>query len=71
MTVDTIKRYYFGILDKAVEAAGAAAALSIGVETADANALAFDFKLMLGMALGGALISVLTTIAKRGLDGRE
>ena len=65
-----MKRYYTDLADRAVKTAAQAAVLSIGVESAEVNALAVDFKLMAGMAAGGALLSALTTLGQRGLFGR-
>ena len=44
--------------------------LSVGVESAQTNAFAIDIRLMLGMAIGGALLSALTTLGVGGLSGR-
>jgi hypothetical protein len=62
--------YYTELADKAAKTAAQAAVLSIGVESAQVNALAVDWTLMLGMALGGAVLSVLTNVGQRGLFGR-
>ena len=66
-----VKEYYTDLVDRAVKTAAQAAVLSIGVESAQVDALAVDFALMGGMALGGALLSVLTTLGQRGIFGRE
>lgn len=66
-----VKDYYTDLVDRAVKTAAQAAVLSIGVETAQVDALAVDFKLMAGMAAGGAILSVLTTLGQRGIFGRE
>lgn len=66
-----LRRYYTDLVDRAVKTAAQAAILSIGVETAEMNALAVDWTLMGGMALGGALLSVLTTLGHRGLLDRQ
>lgn len=71
MTLTKIRSYYTDIVDRAVRTAAQAAVLSIGVDTAQTNALSVDFMLMAGMAAGGALLSVLTTLGQRGLFGRE
>lgn len=65
-----MKRYYTELVDRAAKTAAQAAVLSVGVESAQVNALAVDFKLMAGMAAGGALLSLLTNVAERGLFGR-
>lgn len=62
--------YYTELADKAVKTAAQAAVLSVGVESAQVDALAVDWRLMLGMALGGALLSVLTNVAQRGILGK-
>lgn len=66
-----VKDYYTELVDRAVKTAAQAAVLSIGVETAQVDALAVDFVLMAGMTAGGALLSVLTTLGQRGIFGRE
>ena len=66
-----VKDYYTDLVDRAVKTAAQAAVLSIGVESAQVDALAVDFALMGGMALGGALLSILTTLGQRGIFGRE
>lgn len=71
MTLTKIRSYYTDIVDRAVRTAAQAAVLSIGVETAQVDALSVDFTLMAGMAAGGALLSVLTTLGQRGIFGRE
>lgn len=64
-----IRDYYNQLADRAVRSAAQGAILSIGVETAQVNALAIDFPLMGGMAAGAALLSLLTSLAARGLTG--
>jgi hypothetical protein len=65
-----IRDYYTDLVDRAVKTAAQSAVLSVAVESAQVDGLAVDYKLMGGMALGGALLSVLTTLASRGLFGR-
>lgn len=66
-----LRDYYTDMVDRAARTAAQAAVLSVGVETAQTNAFAVDFTLMAGMAAGGALLSVLTTLGARGLFGKE
>lgn len=66
-----VKDYYTELVDRAVKSAAQAAVLSVGVESAAADALAFDWKLMAGMAAGGAVLSLLTNLGQRGIFGRE
>lgn len=66
-----IRDYYTDTLDRAVKTAAQAAVLSVGVETAQVNALSVDWMLMAGMAGGGFVLSLLTTIGLRGILGRE
>lgn len=66
-----MRDYYRDLADRAVKTAAQAAVLSVGVESAQVNALAVDWTLMLGMAGGGALLSLLTNVAERGLFGRK
>ena len=65
-----MRKYYTDLIDRAVKSAAQGAIASIGVESAQVNALAVDFKLMGGLALGMGLLSVLTTLGQRGLLGR-
>ena len=65
-----IRKYYTDLVDRAVRTAAQAAVLSVGVESAQTNAFAIDIRLMLGMAIGGALLSALTTLGVGGLSGR-
>lgn len=64
-----LRTYYTQLVDRAVRSAAQTAVLSVAVESAQVNALAVDYRLAGGMALGGALLSVLTTLATRGLFG--
>lgn len=66
----SVRDYYTDLADRAVKTAAQSAVLSVGVESAQVNGLAVDWKLMLGMALGGALLSALTTVGQRGFSGR-
>lgn len=66
-----IRDYWTDLLDRAIKTAAQSAVLSIGVDSAQANALSVDFVLMAGMAAGGALLSALTTIGARGIFGKE
>lgn len=70
MNADKIRAYYTDLVDRAVKSAAQGAIASIGVESAQVNALAVDFTLMGGLAAGMALLSVLTTLGKRGLFGK-
>ena len=65
-----MRRYYTDLVDRAVRTAAQSAVLSVGVESAQANAFAIDYRLMLGMALGGAVLSALTTLGTKGFSGR-
>lgn len=65
-----LSAYYTDLVDRAVKTAAQAAILSVGVESAAVNALAVDWALMGGMALGGALLSLLTNVAERGIFGK-
>lgn len=67
----SVRDYYTDLVDRAVKTAAQSAVLSIGVESAQVNGLAVDWMLMAGMAAGGALLSVLTTLGQRGLFGRS
>lgn len=58
------------LADKAAITAAEGAVLAIGGETANANALTFDWSTIGGMALGGAILSVLINVARGGITGR-
>lgn len=64
-----MKRYYTELVDRAVKTAAQSAALVLGADVV--NALDADWRLVAGMAAGGAVLSVLTTLGQRGLFGRE
>jgi hypothetical protein len=65
-----LSAYYTDLVDRAVKTAAQAAILSVGVESASVDALAVDWTLMGGMALGGALLSLLTNVGERGILGK-
>lgn len=67
----SVRDYYTDLVDRAVKTAAQSAVLSVGVESVQVNGLAVDWKLMAGMALGGALLSALTTVGQRGIFGRS
>lgn len=58
------------LLDKAVMTAAEGAVLAIGHESVSVNALAVDWSLVGGYALGGAALSVLLNLGRGGLTGR-
>lgn len=64
-----MRRYYTDLVDRAVRTAAQSALLTIGAD--QINAFDADYKTVLGMALGGAVLSVLTSLADRGLFGRN
>lgn len=66
----TVRAHWTQLADRAVRSAAHGAILSIGVESAQVDALAIDWRLMGGMAAGGALLSVLTSLGARGITGR-
>lgn len=61
--------YVLDLADRAVKTAAQAALLTIGAD--QLNALSADWQLVGGMALGGAVLSLLTNIAERGIRGRR
>lgn len=61
--------YARDLLDRAVKTAAQSALLTLGAD--QVNALDADWRLVGGMALGGALLSVLTNVAERGIFGRR
>lgn len=68
--LDQFAKSYGGVLlDRAAKSAAHGALLSVGVETTELNALAVDWQLMGGMALGAAVLSLLTNISHRGISG--
>lgn len=64
-----MKTYARDLLDRATKTAAQAAMLTLGAD--QVNALDADWQLVGGMALGGFVLSALTTIAQRGITGRE
>lgn len=64
-----VRAYALELLDRAVKTAAQAAVLTIGAD--QVNALEADWQLVGGMALGGAVLSLLTNLGQRGLFGRE
>lgn len=64
----TVPTYALDLADRAVKTAAQAALLTIGAD--QLNALSADWQLVGGMALGGAVLSLLTNIAERGIRGR-
>lgn len=64
-----IRDYYTDLADRAVKTAAQAAVLVLGAD--QVNALNADWQLVAGFALGGAVLSALTTLGQRGLTGRE
>lgn len=63
------KTYLIDLADRAVKTAAQAALLTIGAD--QFNALTADWQLVGGMALGGAVLSLLTNLAQRGIRGRR
>lgn len=61
--------YLKDLADRAVKTAAQAALLTIGAD--QVNAFDADWRLVGGMALGGAALSLLTNLAERGLRGRR
>ena len=61
--------YLLDLADRAVKTAAQSAVLVIGAD--QVNALDADWRLVGGMALGGAVLSLLTNVAQRGLLGRK
>ena len=62
--------YLRNLLDRAVRTAAQAAALAVGSDSLSANAFTVDLSNVAGFAAGGFLLSVLTTVAARGITGR-
>lgn len=54
--------------ERAVKTAAQAAVLAVGADSLAANALVFDWQAMGGFALGGAVLSLLTSVGS-GLNG--
>ena len=62
------KAFWIETVDRAVKSAAQAVLLVWGVgEVAVPDAFSMDYKLAMGSALGGALLSVLTSIASAGI----
>lgn len=63
-----MNRYTLDIIDRAVKTAAQSAILVLGAD--QVNALSSDWQLVGGFALGGAALSVLTSLASGGI-GRK
>lgn len=61
--------YLTDLIDRAVKTAAQSAVLVIGAD--QVNALDADWRLVGGMALGGAVLSLLTNLGQRGIRGRK
>lgn len=59
------------IVDRALKTAAQSAVLAIGAESLEVNAFAVDWSVTAGFALGGAILSILTNVAQRGLLRRN
>ena len=55
--------FWKAVAERALKTAGQSAILAIGADSLHANALTFDWATMGGFALGGAVLSVLSSIA--------
>jgi len=64
----TLRTYYLELADRAAKTAAQSAVLVIGAD--QLNALSVDWHGVLGFALGGAILSLLTNIAHLGILGR-
>lgn len=58
------------LADRAAVTAAQGAILAIGGDSVSANALTIDWSTVGGMALGGAVLSVLINVARGGISGR-
>lgn len=63
------RNYLRDLADRAVKTAAQSALLTLGAD--QVNALDADWRLVGGMALGGAVLSLLTNVAERGILGRR
>lgn len=63
------KTYLRDLADRAVKTAAQSALLTLGAD--QVNAFDADWRLVGGMALGGAVLSLLTNVAERGILGRR
>lgn len=61
--------YVKGMVDKAVESAAAAAIAALGADVV--NVLDVDWVGLGAVAAGAALLTVLSTVARKGIDGKE
>lgn len=64
-----LREYVADLADRAVKTAAQSAVLVLGAD--QINALDADWRLVGGMAAGGAILSVLTNLAERGIRGRS
>lgn len=63
MSIYTHRKFWADAADRALKSAAQAVILAWGIGDVAANALEFDWQLGLGFATGGAVISLLTSIA--------
>ena len=64
-----IKRYYTDMVDRAARTAAQVAVLMIGADAV--SVVDLDWLTIAGFAASGAVLSVLTTLGKRGLFNRD
>lgn len=55
--------------ERAIKTAAQSAVLAVGADSLGANALTFDWVTMGGFALGGAVLSLLTSVASNAATG--
>lgn len=68
MATPSTRAYAVDLLDRAVKTAAQSAVLVLAAD--QVNALTADWGLVGGFALGGAVLSLLTNVAQRGVRGR-
>lgn len=66
-----VKEYLLKVLDRAVKSAAQGALLAVGSESLAANAWTFDWSTIGGFAVGGFVLSVVTSLATTGLGRRK
>lgn len=67
--MSNLRDYYTETVDRAAKTAAQSALLVLAAD--QVNVIAVDWPEVGGFALGGAVLSLLTTLTQRGLSGRK
>lgn len=66
--MQNLRDYYTDVVDRAVRTAAQSAVLVLAAD--QVNAVSVDWAEVGGFALGGAVLSLLTSLVSRGITGR-